>query len=511
MDSHSSILVSACEFVKDHLYFVTLAKGTRPRTTANTHYFTTDQELVYEKFFADFGPLNLAMLYRYCTKLNGKRKTAYQTKKKLIHYTTDDPQLRVNAAFLIASYSILYLDKDPDEAYGILLQGVQPSFVPFRDASSGLSIFHLTLLDCLRAVYKANHVGFFDFRDFDVDEYEYYERVENGDLNWIVPQKFIAFCGPHSVTKIENGYPVHSPESYYSYFKGSNVSTIVRLNQKLYDAKQFIKSGFQHRDLFFPDGSTPSDHILSRFLMISEKASGAIAVHCKAGLGRTGSLIGCYIMKHFNFNVMETIAWIRICRPGSIIGHQQQWLKEKEHSMWEDGKAYREAQYGSPHKFPVYKYGIYSLKLKELFLQHNFNSLKSDLLYYDDSISKILVKVDKMMLDEKNSSNNNSKAAVKEGSDVSNWFLTPSVIGACMTSRTSKEVETQNESPTKIKTTVREIPSVVAKRPVRTLGLRRLLNFQLELLGHRGAIGTTEVDRQAHGRSEMRSRGVATF
>lgn len=47
-----------------------------------------------------------------------------------------------------------------------------------------------------------------------------------------------------------------------------------------------------------------------------------------AGLGRTGSLIGCYIMKHYHFNVMEAIAWIRICRPGSIIGHQQHWLKE---------------------------------------------------------------------------------------------------------------------------------------------------------------------------------------
>lgn len=30
-----------------------------------------------------------------------------------------------------------------------------------------------------------------------------------------------------------------------------------------------------------------------------------------AGLGRTGTLIGCYIMKHYKFTAAEVIAWIR--------------------------------------------------------------------------------------------------------------------------------------------------------------------------------------------------------
>lgn len=49
---------------------------------------------------------------------------------------------------------------------------------------------------------------------------------------------------------------------------------------------------------------------------------------CLAGLGRTGSLIGAYMMKHHRFTALETIAWLRLCRPGSVIGHQQQWLEE---------------------------------------------------------------------------------------------------------------------------------------------------------------------------------------
>lgn len=45
-------------------------------------------------------------------------------------------------------------------------------------------------------------------------------------------------------------------------------------------------------------------------------------MHCKAGLGRTGTLIGCYVLNHYRFPADEFIAWCRICRPGTILGPQ---------------------------------------------------------------------------------------------------------------------------------------------------------------------------------------------
>ena len=57
--------------------------------------------------------------------------------------------------------------------------------------------------------------------------------------------------------------------------------TLVRLNKKIYEAKRFTDAGFEHYDLFFIDGSTPSDNIVRRFLNICENTEGAIAVHCK--------------------------------------------------------------------------------------------------------------------------------------------------------------------------------------------------------------------------------------
>lgn len=58
-------------------------------------------------------------------------------------------------------------------------------------------------------------------------------------------------------------------------------STIIRLNLKLYNASRFSNAGFDHKELFFTDGSKPTDLILKSFLQICEEAKGAIAVHCK--------------------------------------------------------------------------------------------------------------------------------------------------------------------------------------------------------------------------------------
>uniref|UniRef100_A0AAY4BD60 protein-tyrosine-phosphatase n=1 Tax=Denticeps clupeoides TaxID=299321 RepID=A0AAY4BD60_9TELE len=330
----------------DRLYFATLRS--KPKSTANTHYFCTDDELVYENFYADFGPLNLAMLYRYCCKLNKKLKSFTLTRKRIVHYTSFDQRKRANAAVLVGAYAYGVMSGRacmswPRCIYLIsLIRFILSAF--YRDASFGNCTYNLTVLDCLHGIRKALQHGFFDFEAFDVNEYEHYERVENGDFNWVVPGKFLAFSGPHPKSKIENGYPLHAPEAYFPYFRKHHVTTVIRLNKKIYDGRRFTDAGFDHCDLFFVDGSTPSDAITQRFLHISESTDGAVAVHCKAGLGRTGTLIGCYLMKHYRFTAAEAIAWIRICRPGSIIGPQQHFLEEKQSSLWLQGDAQRSKQ-----------------------------------------------------------------------------------------------------------------------------------------------------------------------
>merc|ERR1712045_923852 len=57
-------------------------------------------------------------------------------------------------------------------------------------------------------------------------------------------------------------------------------------------------------------------------------------------VGRTGTLIAAYIMKHYRWTASQIISWLRICRPGSVIGPQQIYLEEIQAKMYREGAEY---------------------------------------------------------------------------------------------------------------------------------------------------------------------------
>ena len=50
----------------------------------------------------------------------------------------------------------------------------------------------------------------------------------------------------------------------------------------------------------------------------------AVMVHCAAGLGRAGTILACYFVKHMKFTAKEAINKVREQRPGSIQSETQE-------------------------------------------------------------------------------------------------------------------------------------------------------------------------------------------
>jgi cell division cycle 14 len=331
-------LGDAVEVIRDRLFWAAL--HSMPKNTMKSHYFSIDKDFVYEPFFADFGPLNLSCVCRYCRILDSMLKDPALQEKRIIHFCSHDPKKRANAAFLICAYQVVVMRKSAEVAFEPFC-GIYPPFLPFRDAISGPCTFQCTITDCLLGLQKSIDLRWFDWMQFDVESYDFFEKVDNGDMSWIVPNKFLAFAGPCPTSTDADGFPAFTPEDYVPIFRDAGISLVVRLNKKQYDRRRFIDHGIKHVDLYFLDGSCPPPEIVQKFLHIIESEPGAVAIHCKAGLGRTGTLIGLFCMKHFQFPARAFIGWARICRPGSILGPQQQFLCDMQSEMWQAGATFR--------------------------------------------------------------------------------------------------------------------------------------------------------------------------
>jgi cell division cycle 14 len=282
------------------------------------------------------------MITQYLRDLTMMLSSPKLKSSKLYHFTSTDPKFKVNSALLAGSYLLIIEKRSPEEINSLFTS--QTEFISYCDASSPKSDFELTFLDCLKGLQRAVLLGWYDYLTFDIHNYVHYSSVETGGFNWIVPNKIIAFICPAQDSSGRDGVKPLTPEQFSPIFRSLGVTTIIRLNKKNYEKERFTRNGFEYHDLYFIDGSVPAGQIIKDFLRICENEQKVVAVHCKAGLGRTGTLIGCFVIKHFAFSASEFIAWARFSRPGSVLGPQQQFLVDIERICWRWGEKFRRGE-----------------------------------------------------------------------------------------------------------------------------------------------------------------------
>jgi atypical dual specificity phosphatase len=132
-------------------------------------------------------------------------------------------------------------------------------------------------------------------------------RMRSDLGSWVLPDEVLACAYPHG-------------DADLAALAERGIRTIVNLETRAHSPAALARHGLTEVHLPTPDFSAPSLAALARGVAAIEDALAAgrrVAVHCGAGLGRTGTLLACLFVSR-GAAPEDAIAEVRRRRPGSI-------------------------------------------------------------------------------------------------------------------------------------------------------------------------------------------------
>ncbi|MDE1889072.1 MAG: dual specificity protein phosphatase family protein [Planctomycetota bacterium] len=110
------------------------------------------------------------------------------------------------------------------------------------------------------------------------------------------------------------------------FLKDNRVESIVSLTELPLHKTLIEEFGFEYKHIPIPDFSTPTQEQIEEFVtfvnnLLSSKKK--IVVHCEAGIGRTGTMLACYLVSK-GYSAEKAISEVRKRRPGSIETMEQE-------------------------------------------------------------------------------------------------------------------------------------------------------------------------------------------
>ena len=158
------------------------------------------------------------------------------------------------------------------------------------------------------------------------------EEIERRlDLSWIIPGKLAALSCPY--------------EDDLELLAELGIKVLVSLNERPPSTAAVREVGMEHYKLPFPDGTAPPIELIREFVGIVDRAlkqGKPVAVHCLAGLGRTGTMIACYLVYAEGMDPWQAIDAVRRARPGSVENDSQERAVE---NWWRALHGWKTAQW----------------------------------------------------------------------------------------------------------------------------------------------------------------------
>ena len=134
------------------------------------------------------------------------------------------------------------------------------------------------------------------------------------NFSWLIEDEIAGMARPES------------SEYDFGFLKDKGFDAIVTLTESPLSKALTEKFGFSVKHIPVRDFEAPTLEQIQDFVAFAEKARSEgkkLVVHCEAGIGRTGTILACYLVSK-GYNATDAIEEVRAKRPGSLETSEQE-------------------------------------------------------------------------------------------------------------------------------------------------------------------------------------------
>ena len=143
-------------------------------------------------------------------------------------------------------------------------------------------------------------------------------------FGWVIPNQLAAMAWPHK------------QHDAFEFFQNAGINVVVTLDEAPLSPVMAEEFGIEYHHTPIKDFHAPTLEQIEEFVAVVARAREAgkkVAVHCRAGRGRTGTMIACYLVS-LGRTARQALAEIRSLRPGSVeTPEQEQAIQNYERTL----------------------------------------------------------------------------------------------------------------------------------------------------------------------------------